>query len=181
MSDSRWMRRVGLAGAVAVVLAAGCASAPRLYVDRADEALACERFGWLQHEGRPASIAEQRLRAEVGRALAAKGYEVDDPAPDCLVSGVIFTGARPGSPVSVGLGAGRWGGSFGGSVGVSVPVGGGSRTVGNLAIDVIDVAQNAEVWRATLEAAFRTPEPSAEEMATAVGKVLEEFPRRAAR
>lgn len=181
MIDSRRAKRAGLALAASVVFAAGCASTPKLYVDRADEAIDCERFGWLQHEGRPASIAEQRLRAEVNRVLVEKGYGVDDPTPDCLVSGVIFTGARPGSPVSVGLGAGRWGGSFGGSVGVSVPVGGASRTVGNLAIDVIDVAQNAEVWRATLEAAFRTPEPGAEEIASAVGKVLAGFPDYVAR
>ena len=115
------------------------------------------------------------------QTLAAKGYTEDSESPDCQVSAVIFTGARPSSPVSVGVGAGRWGGSFGGSVGVSVPVGGGARTVGHLALDVIDVGRNAEVWRGTLENAFRTPEPTAEEVGAAVQQILEVFPDRPAR
>jgi hypothetical protein len=166
----------GLALAAVFLVAAGCATAPKLYVDRTDEPLDCRSFGWLEKPERPASIAEQRVRTEVMRALGAKGYEVDSESPDCLVSGLIFTGARPGSPVSVGVGAGRWGGSFGTSVGVSVPVGGGARTVGNLAIDVIDVEKNAEVWRGTLEGAFRTPEPTSDEVGAAVNQVLEGFP-----
>src|SRR5690606_37042154 len=132
--------------ALGMLLLAGCATAPQLYVDTADEPFDCGSFAWLENPARPASIAEQRVRGEVMRALQAKGYTEDGASPDCRVSGAIYTGDRPGSPVSVGLGAGRWGGSFGGSVGVSVPVGGGRRTFGNLAIDVIDVGLNAEVW-----------------------------------
>lgn len=170
-------RRRGLlaAGALGMLLVAGCATTPQLYVDAADEPPACGSFAWLETPERPASIAEQRVRTEVMRVLLAKGYSEDDAAPDCRVSGAIFTGDRPGSPVSVGVGAGRWGGSFGGSVGVSMPVGG-RRTVGNLAIDVIDVDQNAEVWRGTLENAFRTPEPTSGEVSEAVQRILEEFP-----
>jgi hypothetical protein len=171
--------RSALAVGIALSLAA-CATAPRLYVDAADEPLTCRSFAWLETPERPASIAEQRVRAEVMRTLQAKGYTEDRDAPDCLVSGVIYTGARPASPVSVGVGAGRWGGSFGTSVGVSVPVGGGARTVGNLAIDVIDVELNAEVWRGTLESAFRTPEPTSDQVGSAVRKVLEPFPSRRA-
>jgi hypothetical protein len=170
-----------LRGALAIGIAlsiAACATAPRVYVDAADEPLSCRSFGWFETPERPASIAEQRIRAEAMRLLRVKGYTEDNDEPDCLVSGVIYTGSRPRSPVSVGLGAGRWGGSFGTSVGVTMPVGGGARTVGNLAIDVIDVGLNAEVWRGTLESAFRTPEPTSDEIGEAVRKVLEEFPAR---
>ena len=178
------MRNVSLsAGLVGVTLvslalvAGGCASPPRLHVDTADEPVTCTSFGWLG-KGQWASITEQRLRAEVMEVLAGKGYVTDEEAPDCRVSGVIFTGARPGSPVSVGLGAGRWGGNTAGSVGVSMPMGGGARTVGNLAIDVIDIALAAEVWRGTLENAFPTAEPTPEQISGAVAQVLAEFPRR---
>lgn len=171
------LRRCALVVGIALA-AAACATAPKLHVDAADEPLTCGSFGWLETPERPASIVEQRVRAEVMRTLQAKGYAEDSEGPDCLVSGVIYAGARPGSPISVGVGAGRWGGSFGTSVGVSVPVGGGTRTVGNLAIDVIDVAQNAEVWRGTLENAFRTPEPTSEEVGGAVRTILEAFPGR---
>lgn len=177
----RARRRVHAPVAAALLLlAAGCATTPELYVDSAGEPPSCERVGWLEYDERPASLAEQRLRAEVMQALVAKGYERDDEAADCRVSGVIYTGDRPRPPVSVGLGAGSWGGSFGGSIGVSLPLGGGSRTVGNLAIDFIDVERNAEVWRGTLEAAFKTPEPGSEEIAAAVQRVLEAFPSRGA-
>ncbi len=180
MINSRWLRRAWLAGTASILLTAGCATTPKLYVDEADEPLECTTFAWLENADRPASIAEQRVRAEVMRTLAARGYLEVTSEPDCLVSGVIYSGTRPRSPVSVGLGAGRWGGSFGGSVGVSLPIGGRAKTVGNLAIDVIDVARNAEVWRGTLESAFATPEPTSDEIAGAVVKVLEAFPRRGA-
>lgn len=170
-----------LAGCTLVVMGlSGCATTPKLYVDTVDEPLECTTFAWLEHADRPASIAEQRIRVEVMQALATRGYLEVTSDPDCLVSAVIYTGTRPRSPVSVGLGAGRWGGSFGGSVGISMPVGGGSKKVGNLAIDVIDVARNAEVWRGTLEPAFASPEPTSDEISGAVTKVLEAFPRRGA-
>lgn len=169
--------RVGAVCVALLLAAAGCATAPELYVDTADEPLDCGSFAWRE-AGRAASIAEQRVRTEVMRTLAAKGYTEDSESPDCQVSAVIFAGTRSGSPASVGVGAGSWGGNFGGSVGVSLPVGGGARTVGHLAIDVIDVGLNAEVWRGTLENAFRTPEPGAEEVGAAVRQILEAFPQR---
>jgi hypothetical protein len=162
---------------------AACAVAPELYVDTADEPMACSSFAWMDTPERPASIAEQRIRVEVMRTLQEKGYAEDDDAPDCRVAGVIYAGDRPGSPgspVNVGLGAGRWGGGLGGSIGVSMPVGGSARTFGNLAIDVIDVARNAEVWRGTLEHAFGTPDPTPDEIGEAVRRILEEFPSRPA-
>lgn len=164
--------------AACAVLLAACASSPKLYVDRADEPIRCQSVAWLEVPERPMSIADQRVRAETLRVLQEKGYAEQVDGADCLVSGVIYTGARPSSPVSVGLGAGRWGGRFGGSVGVSMPVGGSSRTVGNLAIDVIDSQLNAEVWRGTLEAAFRTPDPDSEQVGEAVRTILAGFPDR---
>jgi hypothetical protein len=167
--------RTVLAAGIVLTLAA-CATSPKLYVDAMDEPLGCSSIAWLESSDRPASIPEQRIRTEVLATLEAMGYVIDEEAPDCLVHGLVFTGARPGSPVSVGLGAGRWGGSFGGSVGVSMPMGGGSRTVSNLAIDVINVERNAEVWRGTVESAFSRSDPSPEEVAAAVRHLLESFP-----
>ena len=162
----------------AAAILSGCAAPTRLYVDTADEPLRCTRFGWIQAGGGPTSIVEQRIRSEVMQALTAKGYAEDEESPDCLVTGKIFTGSRPASPASVGVGAGSWGGSFGGSVGVSLPIGGGARSVGNLAIDVIDVELNAEVWRGTLEGAFSEPDPTSDQVGAAVRLVLEQFPPR---
>lgn len=168
---------ITVVGTVAVLIASACATTPKAYIDMADESPDCERFAWLEVAERPATLDEQRLRAEVMGVLQAKGYAVEATDPDCRVSGVIFSGDRPGSPVSVGLGAGRWGGSFGGSVGISLPLGG-KKVVGNLAIDVIDVERNAQVWRGTLEDAFRDPDPEAGVLRAAVEQLMEDFPRR---
>lgn len=169
-----------LGGLGVAALLAGCATAPKLAVDTLDEPWRCARVAWMDVADRPASIAEQRVRAEVMRVLETRGYAVDEEAPDCLVSGLIYTGARPGSPVNVGLGAGRWGGSFGGSIGISLPLGGGPRTYGNLAVDFIDLELNAQVWRGTLEAAFPTPEPDDAQVAAAVQSILASLPAPAA-
>jgi hypothetical protein len=158
------------------LMLAACASGPTLLVDSADEPFHCSSIAWLESAGLPASIAEQRLRNEAMMQLAELGYAEDTEAPDCLVTGGLFSGSRPTSPASVGVGAGRWGGSFGTSVGVSLPVGG-TRSVSNLAIDVIDRERNVEVWRGTLQSAFRTPDPTAAEMAQAVRTILVAFPR----
>lgn len=170
-------RRGRLAGlALGVAMIAGCASTPQLSVDSLDQPWPCGSVGWLEEPGQvPASLLEQRLRAEVLEGLRARGYTIDQAQPDCLVHGAVFTGVRPGSPVSVGIGAGSWGGNVGGSVGVSLPLGG-SRTTGNLAIDIIDVAANAEIWRGTLENAFPTPEPDAMQLSGAVTQVLAAAP-----
>jgi hypothetical protein len=180
MNTRMLQRGPWLAGALAVAFAAGCATAPRMHVDTADLAVTCDTFGWLEDD-RATTIAEQRLRNEVTQILQGKGYQKVEASPDCRVAAGIFTGVQQRSPASVGLGAGRWGGNVGGSVGVSLPVGGGARTTGNLAIDVIDVERNAEVWRGTLEGAFRTAEPGADEVAAAVAQLLAEFPDRGAR
>lgn len=186
MSPTPWSRprrgrlQLSLTVLGAAALLAGCATSPSLSVDTLDEPWRCARIAWMDVADRPASIAEQRVRDQVMQALEARGYAVDEATPDCLVSGLIYTGARPGSPVSVGLGAGRWGGSFGGSIGISLPLGGGPRSYGNLAVDFIDLELNAQVWRGTLEAAFPTPEPDEAQVAAAVQSILASLPAPAA-
>lgn len=156
---------------------AGCAATPQLSVDSLDQPWPCGSVAWLDESGQPpASLLLQRLRADVLAGLQARGYRVDEANPDCLVHGLVYTGTRPGSPVSVGIGAGSWGSRVGGSIGVSIPVGGGPRKTGNLAIDVIDVAANAQVWRGTLENAFPTAEPDAVQLSDAVKQVLASLP-----
>jgi hypothetical protein len=171
-------RRGRLAGlALGAAVLGGCAATPQLSVDSLDQPWPCSSVAWLDESGQPpASLLQQRLQSEVLSGLQARGYRVDEAAPDCLVHGLVYTGTRPGSPVSVGIGAGSWGSSVGGSVGVSIPLGGGSRKTGNLAIDVIDVKENAQVWRGTLENAFPTPEPDAVQLSGAVQQVLASLP-----
>jgi hypothetical protein len=161
----------------ALVLA-GCASAPRLYVEAAPQPAACSRFAWFMPGDEPETFVDQRMRAEVMQGLAAKGYIVDDPEPDCLVAYRLVTETRyrPGPSVGVGMGGGS--GRVGGGVGVNVPVGESSSASGRLSLDVIDAARNAQVWSGTLDKATRSAQPTVEEIRAAVAQILAAYPDR---
>lgn len=159
-----------------VLFLAGCASAPRLSVEQAPEPIACSRFAWFMPADQPETFVDRRMRTEVMEVLAAKGYTVDDPEPDCLVAYRLVTDTRyrPGPSVGIGMGGGS--GRVGGGVGVNVPVGESSRASGRLSLDVIDAARNAQVWSGTLDKAARSAEPTAEEIRMAVAEILAAFP-----
>lgn len=161
----------------ALVLA-GCASAPRLYVEEAAEPPACSQFGWFMPGDQPETFVDQRMRTEVMGTLAAKGYAVAGEDPDCLVAYRLVTETRSRSGPSVGLGMGGGSGRVGGGVGVSLPMGESSSASGRLSLDVIDAARNAQVWSGTLDKATRSAEPTVEEIRAAVQQILAAFPDR---
>jgi len=165
----------GAAGLITLLLG-GCATAPEVIVDSGAAPVACERMAWFIVEEQTETLTDQRMRAEVMAQLAAKGYEVSDPEPDCLVAYrlVTRTDYRPGP--SVGIGMGGSSGRVGGGVGVNVPVGESARALGTLSLDVIDAARNAQLWSGTLERATRSAEPEGEEIRAAVAQILAAFP-----
>lgn len=172
------MRSANASLLLAGLLLAGCASAPRLYVQSAPEPASCSRFAWFMPADQPETFVDQRMRAEVMQALAGKGYEVAGEDPDCLVAYRLVTETRyrPGPSVGIGMGGGS--GRVGGGVGVNVPVGESSSASGRLSLDVIDAARNAQVWSGTLERATRSAEPGEEEIRAAVTQILAAFPDR---
>jgi hypothetical protein len=64
---------------------------------------------------------------------------------------------------------------------VGVPIGRHKEQIGTLTLDIVDVAQNAQIWSGSLEVGLHGLEISEEEANEAVGLILGKFPDRASR
>lgn len=161
----------------------GCAT-PRseVRVDKADTGLSkCRTFDWRPVSSDAASFTDQRVRAAALKRLEEKGYTLATDKPDCQVTYVLSTQDRPKPKPSVGVGAGGGSGGVHGGIGVSLPIGGHKQQVGTFTLDVVDVAQNAQIWSGSLDVAIKASEISGEEADEAVRLILAEFPDRAAK
>jgi hypothetical protein len=151
-------------------------------VDKADADLSkCRTFDWHPASSDAASFTEQRVRAAALKQLEEKGYSLSTDKPDCRITYVLATQDRPKPKPSVGVGAGGGSGGMRGGIGVSLPIGGHKGQVGTFTLDIVDVAQNAQIWSGTVDATYRAGEVSEEDAAEAVRVILAEFPDRAAK
>jgi hypothetical protein len=151
-------------------------------VDKADTDLSkCRTFDWRPVSSDAASFTDQRVRAAALKRLEEKGYTLSTDKPDCQVTYVLSTQDRPKPKPSVGVGAGGGSGGMRGGIGVSVPIGRHKEQVGTFTLDVVDVAQNAQIWSGSVDVAVQAREVSDEEADQAVRVILEEFPDRAAK
>jgi hypothetical protein len=163
-----------------VALLAGCASTgSEVRVDKADtfDASRCTSFAWHSPTNEPASFTEQRVRTHVMATLKAKGYSEAAENPSCRVSYVLATRETPKSRPGVGVGVGGGTGGIGGGIGVTLPVGRKSES-GTFTVDVIDSAENAQVWSGSVDGTFKSAELSDEEAQGMVEEVLAQFPNR---
>lgn len=177
------MNRIFFAGVSAALLAVGgCATQESaVRVDKADTDLSkCRTFDWHPASTDAASFTEQRVRAAALKQLQEKGYSLSTDKPDCRITYVLSTQDRPKPKPSVGVGAGGGSGGVRGGIGVSLPIGRHKEQVGTFTLDVVDVAQNAQIWSGTVDATYRAGEVSEEDAAEAVRVILQEFPDRAA-
>lgn len=168
----------------AVLLALGGCATQRseVRVDRADADLTkCRTFDWRPVSSDAASFMDQRVRAAALKRLEEKGYTLATDKPDCQVTYVLSTQDRPKPKPSVGVGAGGGSGGVRGGVGVSLPIGRHKGQVGTFTLDVVDVAQNAQIWSGSVDVATEAREISGEEADEAVRLILAEFPDRAAK
>ena len=170
--------------ASALLLAlSGCAT-PRseVRVDKADADLSkCRTFDWRPVSSDAASFTDQRVRAAALKRLEDKGYTLATDKPDCQITYVLSTQDQPKPKPSVGVGVGGGSGGARGGVGVSLPIGRHKSQVGTFTLDVVDVAQNAQIWSGSLDVATEAREISGEEADEAVRVILAEFPDRAAK
>lgn len=165
--------------AAALIALGGCAatSSP-VRVDKGDTDLAkCRTFDWLPASSEAASFTEQRVRAATLQQLQEKGYAITSEKPDCRITYVLSTDEQAKRKPSIGVGAGGGSRGVGGGVGVSLPIGRRARS-GTFTLDVVDVAQNAQIWSGALDADFRNEELNEDEAREAVRIVLAEFPDR---
>jgi Domain of unknown function (DUF4136) len=160
---------------LAAVLLTACASAPKVRVDKDATVNFAnyKTFAWLALPKEPAkeepkpipgqdvkpaatpeanSLVENRVRAAVIAALQAKGYTLNEAAPDFRVSYVFNVYERPkDSGMSIGIGAGGGSRNVRGGVGFSIPIGKRTNMMGAMTIDIIDVPRNAQVWTGSYE------------------------------
>lgn len=167
----------------ALLALTGCATpGPDVRVDKGDTDLAkCRTFDWHPASSDAASFTEQRVRAAALKQLQEKGYSLATEKPDCRVTYVLSTEERPKPKPRVGVGAGGGSGGVRGGIGVSLPIGGHKTQIGTFTLDVVDVAQNAQIWSGTVDVSYRAGEMTEEDVAEAVRVILAEFPDRAAK
>lgn len=168
---------------VAVLALAGCATpSSDVRVDKADADLSkCRTFDWHPAATDAASFTEQRVRAAALKQLQEKGYTLSTDNPDCRITYVLSTQDRPKPKPKVGVGAGGGSGGMRGGIGVSLPIGGHKQQIGTFTLDVVDVAQKAQIWSGTVDVSYRAGEVSEEDATEAVRVILAEFPDHAAK
>jgi hypothetical protein len=175
--------RVVLFCLTAVVLtSSGCATqGADVRVDKGDADLGkCRTFDWRPVSSDAATFTDQRVRAAALKRLEDKGYQLATEKPDCQVTYVLSTQDRPKPKPSVGVGVGGGSGGARGGIGVSLPVGRGKGQIGTFTLDIVDVAQNAQIWSGSVDVGIRDRQISDEEADEAVRLILEKFPDRAA-
>jgi uncharacterized protein DUF4136 len=175
--------RFAIISAAATLLALGGCVTPGsdVRVDKADVDLSkCRTFDWRPSTSDAASFTEQRVRAAALQQLQEKGYAISADKPDCQITYVLDTQDRPKPKPSVGVGAGGGSGGVHGGVGVSLPIGRHKEQVGSFTLDVVDVAQQAQIWSGSLDVGFRAGEISEQDANEAVRTILAKFPDHAA-
>ncbi len=184
MTNRALSKRVLFLCLSAVLLAAsGCATQrSEVRVDKADTDLSmCRTFDWRPVSSESASFTDQRVRAAALKWLEEKGYTLSTDKPDCQITYVLSTQERPKQKPSVGVGAGGGSGGVRGGIGVNLPIGRHKGQVGTFTLDIVDTAQNAQIWSGSVDVAIQASAISPEEADEAVRLILEKFPDRAAK
>lgn len=168
----------------ALVLAAGCATAPATMKDAQADFSAYKTFGWFPqgNSNRPQSIVDGYIRKAISDELQRKGYELvpEGATADLLVEYDAASEEKLKSkPFRIGIGIGGYGSSGGASVGTSTS---GVKEVkeGTLVIHVVDPARNTEVWRGSVSRELKEGSVDQGTVNTAVVDAFTDFPRRAA-
>jgi hypothetical protein len=129
-----------------------------------------ERQGKESRRPQMSPIVDQRIASALAAELNAKGFDSTSPnEADFLVT--FYTAVRRRVVINrTGLyGWGGWGWRGGATRVNSFPE-------GTLVIDVIDRQDRQLVWRGVGEGAFTSTNPSDENVAKRVGKILRTFP-----
>lgn len=181
-------RRYAIAGMLAAMLLAGCASGPSIYVnaDPAANFSGYRTYNFMNPLGtdRPgySSVLSEYLRTAASRELEARGYRKGDN-PDLLVNFNVQTKEKV-QTTSVPSGP-AYGGYYGYRSGYYGTWGGYETQVtqyteGTLTVDVVDAARKQLAWDGT--AVGRVREDARKNLQPAVDKVMAqifaEFPSR---
>ena len=173
--------------ALALVLAAGCTSAPKqpeTMKDTQADFNAYRTFGWYPQENanQTKSIVDGYIRTAIENEMQRKGYALaaEGTQADLLVEYDAAAEEKlKNKPFRIGIGIGSYGSSGGASVGTSTS---GVKEVkeGTLVIHVVDPARNTEVWRGTVTRELKEGSVDQGTVNTAVVDALTDFPARRA-
>ena len=126
----------------------------------------------------PNAIVADRIRRSVQGELGGKGLTAEAAAEaDLLVTyhialrqGMRVYHSGWGHPYRWGWGYG-WGGGWGGGYSSARLV-----TEGTLIVDILDGSTRRLVWRGIADGAFKRPNPSDEQVAKVVARMMQSFP-----
>ena len=146
----------GFASLLALLLAAGCATAPSVRTDRGADAdfSRYRTYAWLEQPQTRSPLVGQRIVAAVDRALSEKGWRVVDEAHADIAVAAHVT-SREEETLETIYEASRWHGWQWDSLPTVDEARTMTRvdryTVGTLIIDLFDVRTQRVVWRATAD------------------------------
>lgn len=178
--------RALIAIAVSVLVAAGCATQPKISSETAPRAdlSRYHTYGFMEKLGTDnagyTSITTQLMKEAVSRELAARGMRPADN-PDILVNFLASTKdkveGRSGPSVGVGYGTGWWNHGWG------VGVGMGNADIRSvredaLTVDLVDRANNQLVWRgrATYRPTEKDKNDAGKRVDDAIARMFQKYP-----
>lgn len=168
------------------MLVACASTVPRFEADPTVDLGLLKRFAWqvAPRTAAPAhpldsEILEKRLRTSAVTDLTARGFSVDEQAPQFRLRSrlVVAAKAKEAPRVSVGFGVGSFGGNTAGSVSI-----GGSTAVGEatdgltLALEIRDAATDELLWQGWREVDAAIGDPTKPALDAAVRGILADFP-----
>jgi hypothetical protein len=170
---------------VILIAIVGCASAPKVRVDKDSHVNFAnyKTFAWFEPQAatkdqpKTDSLVSQRVRSTVIAAMQSKGYSLAEAQPDFRVSYVLNVYERPKeSGMRLGVGAGGGSGNVAGGVGLSIPIGKRTEFVGAMTIDIIDGKRNSQVWTGSYEMIVKSRDISDTDASKLVGTILAKYP-----
>lgn len=173
--------------ALALALAAGCASGPKISVDKDPGAdmTAYKTFGFFDQVATDrvqyTTIVTSRLKQATRDNLERRGYTYSENSPDLRANFFLKVADKTEVRSSPSMGAGFYGyraGFYGGWAGYPYDVDTVNYKEGTLSIDLVDTKKNALVWQGVAEGrvsdeARKNPGPAIDAV---VSEIFANFP-----
>lgn len=166
-----------------VILAAGCASAPNVRIDKdpATDIRSYQTFSFYDHAGRNApqysTLIDTRLREATRSELEKLGYRYDETAPQLRVNFIVkIVDKHEVRATPAGFYRPRAYAAWGG---YPYNVDTMDYKAGTLSVDLVDARKNTLVWQGVAEGKLtrESAKNQSETAATAVHAIFKEFPK----
>lgn len=175
-----------LAILLAIALAGCTSTAPQFEADPSADLVALKHFAWSTTPRTDAplvpmdsEIFQKRVRLSATSLLVARGYTVDETAPEFRIRSnlLVKKNAKAAPKLGISLGTGSYGGHFGSSVSV-----GGSTDIGKaqdqltLVLEVRDAKSDELLWQGWREVSAAVGDPAKPVLDATIKAILGDFP-----